>query len=130
MRVLVVDDDDLVRTFAVDTLEDAGFEVIEAATAEEALDRCEERTADVLFTDIMLSGNLDGWDIAEQCREAHPDLPVIYTTGYSLRQHRPVPGSRLVRKPYRTEELIGVIQELVGQSGGPTSLRCRSHRRT
>ena len=53
MRVLVVDDDDLVRTVAVDTLEDAGFEVIAAATAEEALDRCEERTADVLFTDIM-----------------------------------------------------------------------------
>ena len=54
VRVLVIDDDDLVRTVAVDTLEDAGFEVIEAATAEEALDRCEERTADVLFTDIML----------------------------------------------------------------------------
>ena len=76
MRVLVVDDDDLVRTVAVETLEDAGFEVIEAATAEEALDRCEKRTADVLFTDIMLSGNLDGWDIAERCREAHPDIPL------------------------------------------------------
>ena len=116
MRVLVVDDDDLVRTVAVDTLEDAGFEVIEAATAEEALDRCEERTADVLFTDIMLSGNLDGWDIAEQCREAHPDIPVIYTTGYSLRAHRPVPGSRLLHKPYQSAELVRVISAVVGQS--------------
>ena len=116
MRVLVVDDDDLVRTVAVDTLEDAGFEVIEAATAEEALDRCEERTADVLFTDIMLSGNLDGLDIAERCREAHPDIPVIYTTGYSLRAHRPVPGSRLLHKPYQSAELVRVISAVVGQS--------------
>ena len=116
MRVLVVDDDDLVRTVAVDTLEDAGFEVIEAATAEEALDRCEEREADVLFTDIMLSGNLDGWDIAEKCRETHPHLPVIYTTGYSLREHRPVPGSRLLHKPYRTSELIRLVCDAVGQS--------------
>ena len=114
MRVLVVDDDDLVRTVAVDTLEDAGFEVIEAATAEEALDRCEERTADVLFTDIMLSE--DGWDIAERCREAHPDIPVIYTTGYSLRAHRPVPGSRLLHKPYQSAELVRVISAVVGQS--------------
>ena len=113
MRVLVVDDDDLVRTVAVDTLEDAGFEVIEAATAEEALDRCEERTADVLFTDIMLSGNLE---IAERCREAHPDIPVIYTTGYSLRAHRPVPGSRLLHKPYQSAELVRVISAVVGQS--------------
>ena len=100
MRVLVVDDDDLVRTVAVDALEDAGFEVIEAATAEEALDRCEHRRADVLLTDIMLSGTFDGWDLAEQCRRADPNLKVIYTTGYSLREQRPVRGSRLVEKPY------------------------------
>jgi CheY-like chemotaxis protein len=116
MRVLVVDDDDLVRTVAVDTLEEAGFEVIEAATAEEALDRCEERTADLLFTDIMLSGNLDGWDIAERCRDAHPDLPVIYTTGYSLKGHRPVPGSRLLHKPYQSAELLRVISDMVDRS--------------
>lgn len=115
MRVLVVDDDDLVRTVAVDTLEEAGFEVIEAATAEEALDRCEEREADALFTDIMLSGNLDGWDVAEQCREAYPNLPVIYTTGYSLREHRPVPGSRLLPKPYKTAELVRVVSDMLGQ---------------
>jgi CheY-like chemotaxis protein len=111
----MVDDDDLVRTVAADTLEGAGFEVIEAATAEEALDRCGERTADVLFTDIMLSGGLDGWDIAEQCREADPDLPVIYTTGYSLRKHRPVPGSRLLQKPYAGSDLVRTIKDMMAQ---------------
>jgi CheY-like chemotaxis protein len=117
MRILVVDDDDLVRTVAVDALEDAGFDVIEAATAEEALDRCEQRRADVLLTDIMLSGPFDGWDLAEQCREADPDLKVIYTTGYSLREQRPVRGSRLVEKPYRSSELVEVISALSVQPG-------------
>jgi CheY-like chemotaxis protein len=117
MRVLVVDDDDLVRTVAVDALEDAGFDVIEAATAEEALDRCEHRRADVLLTDVMLSGILDGWDLAEQCRSADPDLKVIYTTGYSLREQRPVRGSRLVEKPYRPTELVAVISALSAQAG-------------
>jgi CheY-like chemotaxis protein len=117
MRVLVVDDDDLVRTVAVDALEDAGFEVIEAATAEEALDRCEHRKADVLLTDIMLSGTYDGWDLAEQCRRADPNMKVVYTTGYSLREQRPVGGSRLVEKPYRPTELVELISDLGAQPG-------------
>jgi CheY-like chemotaxis protein len=81
MKVLVVEDDELVREVAVEGLTEAGFEVVEAASAEEALARCEEHVADVLFTDIRLPGSLDGWDVAEQCRETNPGLPVIYATG-------------------------------------------------
>jgi CheY-like chemotaxis protein len=116
MKVFVVDDDELVRTVAVDTLEDAGFEVIEAATAEEALDRCEERTADILFTDITLSGRLDGWDIAERCHEADPKLPVVYTTGYSFKESRAVTGGRVLHKPWRPEDLVVMIRDVAGQS--------------
>ena len=112
MKVLFVEDDDLVRTVGVDALEEAGFEVIEAATAEEALMRCEEHAADVLVTDIMLSGQLDGWDVAEQCRQSNPTLPVVYMTGYSLRQHRPVPGSRLLHKPWKADEMINVVRNM------------------
>jgi CheY-like chemotaxis protein len=79
------------------------------------LDRWEERAADVLFTDSVLSGNLDGWDIAEQCREANPHLPVIYTTGYSLRKHRPVRGSRLLQKPYAGSDLTRTIDDMTGR---------------
>jgi CheY-like chemotaxis protein len=112
MRILVVDDHDLVRTVAVEALEEAGFEVIEAATAEEALMRCEERSPDVLFTDVMLSGIMDGWDVAEKCRQLNPSLSVIYTTAYSVREGRPVPRSRIVLKPYRFEEIMQSISEL------------------
>src|SRR5215210_5518128 len=92
MKVLVVEDDELVREVAVEGLTEAGFEVVEAASAEEALARCEEHVADVLFTDIRLPGSLDGWDVAEQCRETNPGLPVIYATGFSHVRPRPVPS--------------------------------------
>ena len=112
MRVLVVEDDPQVRTFAVAVLEDEGFEVIEAETAEEGLDRCRDALADVLFTDIRLPGTLTGWDIAEQCRRSKPDMPVIYATGFSDIVARPVPGSVFFQKPYRAEQLVSTIRSL------------------
>jgi DNA-binding NtrC family response regulator len=92
MKVLVVEDDDLLREIVVEALEDAGFQVIEAATGEDAMDRCSDRVADALFTDIRLPGDIDGWTIAEHCRSVDPKLPVIYATGYSHVRHRPVPA--------------------------------------
>jgi CheY-like chemotaxis protein len=119
MKVLVVEDEDLVRTVAVQALEEAGFEVIEAATGEEALARCEEWVADALFTDIRLPGNVDGWDIAERCREVNPKLPVVYTTGYSAQKPRRVPGSRLLHKPYELAQVVDTICELLGRRPAP-----------
>jgi CheY-like chemotaxis protein len=115
MKILVVEDDDFVRAVAVDALAEAGFEVVEATTGEEALARCEEEAADALFTDIRLPGNVDGWDIAEHCRQLNPSLPVIYATGYSFKEHRPVPGSRFFQKPYRPQQIIDAVYELVGE---------------
>lgn len=112
MKILVVDDDDLVRTVAVEALEEAGFDVIEATTGEEAIERCRERIADILFTDVRLPGRIDGWDIAEHCREADPGLPVVYATGYSIKESRLVPGSHLFQKPYKVDLLVEVIRGL------------------
>jgi len=119
MKVLVVEDDELLREVAVEALQEAGFEVIEAATGEEAMARCDERIADALFTDIRLPGRVDGWDIAEHCRNVNPDLPVVYATGYSHTKHRPVPGSRLLHKPYSLEHVVNAVSDLLGQRSGP-----------
>jgi CheY-like chemotaxis protein len=112
MRVLVVEDDPLVRYNAVEALCDEGFEVLEAGTAEDALKHCEDRAADVIFTDIRLGGSLTGWDIAERCRESNPSLPVIYATGYSHVRPRPVPGSLWFQKPYKVEQIVDAIRSL------------------
>lgn len=95
MSVLFVEDDPLIREFVVEALRDAGYHVIHASTGEEALAWCQRHAADVLVTDIRLPGEVDGWQIAERCREHDPDLPVIYATGFSPTTPRPVPGSRL-----------------------------------
>ncbi len=113
MRVLVVEDDDLVRAIAVDILAEEGFETIEATNGDEALDCCAEAAADVLFTDIRLPGRLSGWEIAERCRERNPTIPVIYATGFSGEEPRPVPGSLLLQKPYRPEQIIAALRRVV-----------------
>jgi CheY-like chemotaxis protein len=114
MRVLVVEDEELLREAVVEAFQEAGFQVIEAATGEEALERCQERVADALFTDIRLPGSVDGWDIAEHCRKVDPKLPVVYATGYSHATHRLVPGSRFFQKPYRLDRVIAEVCELLG----------------
>ena len=112
MKVLVVEDEWMIREVLVEELCDHGFEVIEAATGEEALSRCHDFHPDVLLTDIRLPGKVTGWDIAECCRKADPHLPVIYVTGFSHVDPRMVPGSVFLQKPYRAAEIVRTIHEL------------------
>jgi CheY-like chemotaxis protein len=115
----LVEDDPLVREFMVEALREEGHHVIHAKTGEEALAWCKRMVAEVLVTDIVLPGTIDGWQVAERCRENDPELPVIYATGFSPREPRPVPGSRIVKKPFHPAEIVRVVQELGGQKGMP-----------
>jgi DNA-binding response OmpR family regulator len=72
VRVLVVEDDPLIREFLVEALREEGFDVIHAADGEQALAWCGRKVADVLITDIRLPGKIDGWQIAELCRNMTP----------------------------------------------------------
>jgi CheY-like chemotaxis protein len=112
MRVLIVEDDPLVREMAVEVLTDEGFDVIAAETGEEALAHCREHAADLLFTDIRLPGELNGWDVAEHCRKSNPDIPVIYATGFNHMSPRPVPGSIWFQKPYRPEQILAAVRSM------------------
>jgi CheY-like chemotaxis protein len=112
--VLVVEDDELVRETIVGELQDQGYVVIEAVTAEEGLEVLEKRPVGVLFTDIRLPGTIDGWDLAEAARALNPNLAVIYATGYSPEAPRFVPRSIFLRKPYLPSMVIAAIEKLVG----------------
>lgn len=112
MRVLVVEDDPLVREFVVEALREEGFEVIHAADGEQALAWCGRRAADVLVTDVKLPGKVDGWQIAERCREHNPELPVIYATGFSPVAPRPVAGSMVLQKPFHPEEIVRAVRQV------------------
>jgi CheY-like chemotaxis protein len=80
--VLVVEDEALIRMVTVDTLEDAGFNTIEAANADEAIAIvCDRHDIDVLFTDVNMPGKLDGMDLMRLVTENRPDISVILASG-------------------------------------------------
>ena len=106
MKILVVEDEPLVRMLMVEALVDEGFEVIECATGEQALAECRRGVADVLFTDIRLGGQLNGWDVAEIFRKHRPAMRVLYASGYSIDPPRHVSDSQFFNKPYRPEDIL------------------------
>ena len=112
MRILVVEDDSLVRELAVEALREEGYEVIHAANGEQAMAWCKRQIADVLVTDIRLPGEVDGWQIAERCREQDPELRVIYATGFSPVEARPVPGSLTLQKPYLPDRIVEAVRQM------------------
>jgi CheY-like chemotaxis protein len=112
VRILVVEDDALIREFVVEILREEGHVVIHVANGEEALAWCGRQVADVLITDVKLPGDIDGWQIAERCRENDPALPVIYATGFSPVAPRPVPGSMTLQKPYRPEDILRAVRRV------------------
>ncbi|MBP2432432.1 MULTISPECIES: response regulator [Bradyrhizobium] len=121
MSILLVEDDPLIREFVVEALREAGYHVIHASTGDEALAWCNRRVADVLVTDVRLPEQVDGWQIAERYRKQSPNLPVIYATGFSPVLPRPVPGSRIVQKPFRPEEIVRIVEELGQTKGTPSA---------
>ena len=113
--VLVVEDEPLVRDTIVHELEEAGFSVLEAETAAAGLAILNEGPVCLLFTDIRLPGSMDGWGLAEAARALHPDLPVIYATGFTTEGPRLVPKSVFLQKPYRPSAVLSVIEKLTGE---------------
>ena len=75
----------------------------------------------MLVTDIRLPGKIDGWQIAERCREHDPNLPVIYATGFSPATPHPVPGSRTLNKPYHPDQIVQMVKELGGEGRSASS---------
>ena len=85
--VLVVEDESLVRLGAVTIIEDAGFEVIEAASADEAIGILECRSdIRVVFTDIHMPGSMDGLKLAQAVRDRWPPIKIIVTSGRDYRR--------------------------------------------
>jgi CheY-like chemotaxis protein len=110
ISILVVEDDALLRLDLVETLSGAGYEVLEASGADQALGYLRNRyPIDVVITDIDLGAGLTGWDVAETFRSARPDIPIIYISGVAGDRRRRVPGSVFFAKPCTTLDLLKVL---------------------
>jgi CheY-like chemotaxis protein len=111
-RVLVVEDEDLVREIVTWALEDLGFDVIGASSGDQAVEVLGEGDIDLLLTDIRMPGRLDGWTLAERARDVIPDLPIIYVSGFSHEPPRLTKGSIFIQKPLRAETLRQAMQDI------------------
>ena len=112
--ILVVEDDADLRQLAVRLLQSLGYQVVEAADGAEALAALEsDRDIDLLFTDVVLTGGMNGRALAERARALRPGLRVLYTSGYTentvVHHGRLDAGVELLQKPYRKAELARKI---------------------
>ncbi|MCG2644046.1 MULTISPECIES: ATP-binding protein [Bradyrhizobium] len=113
--ILCVEDDRDVRQYVTVQLESLGYKVIPAASATEALAIAASGTPfDLLFTDIVMAGGINGRELADQMVAARPSLRVLFTSGYAQEaQHAPgsaTTGAPLLTKPYRKAELARMLR--------------------
>lgn len=114
--VMVVDDEVLIRLIAVDMLHDAGFRVVEACSADEAVTLlATDIECDLIFTDVNMPGAMDGLGLAAFVKETYPLVPVVLTSGGVpadlLSQAEP---AAVVPKPYSLIDLARTIGEVLG----------------
>lgn len=120
--ILLVEDDDEVRDTAYHLLTDLGYTVLQAPDAEQALYLLDEgHHIDLLFTDVVMPGRMNGYELAQQARNLRPDIPALFTSGFVqdavLHDGRLVEGIQLIGKPYTQDELAQKVRDVLGGDG-------------
>ncbi|WP_256806254.1 AAA family ATPase [Bradyrhizobium sp. Bra64] len=116
--ILVVEDDELVRNYVVAQLKSFGYRTIAAANGPDALALVNQGTAfDLLFTDVVMPGGMNGRELAEMVTRERPGVPVLYMSGYAeaamVHDGRLDPGITLLSKPYRPADLARSIRQVL-----------------
>ena len=121
-RILVVEDDQYLRAIPVRTLRDQGYEVVEAGDGKQAMEHLEDdRPFDLLFTDVVLPGGMNGAQIAEHAKRMHPNIKVLFTTGYAenavVHNGHLASGVNVLNKPHGRLELLGKVRAMLDGEG-------------
>jgi PAS domain S-box-containing protein len=117
-RILVVEDDDALRAFSTSVLRELGYTVLEAANGRTALDLLQERAdVDLIFTDVVLPGGMNGRQLVDRARQIHPRLKALFTTGYTRNAivHNGTldPGVDLLGKPFTVAALSKKVRQIL-----------------
>ena len=115
--VLTVEDEFLIRTDAVNMVGAAGFNVVEAGNADDAILILESRLdITVVFTDIQMPGSMDGLKLAAAIRGRWPPIKIVATSGLGKISEDDLPaGSRFLPKPYSSQQIMGALRELTAR---------------
>lgn len=127
--ILVVEDEVIIRMAVADYLRECGYRVLEASNASEAIELLDAQLVDLVFTDVDMPGEMDGFDLAHWVRDHALELPVIITSGVprTARKAEELCKDRpLLDKPYHHQELSARINTLLAS----TRQRRRQHGET
>jgi CheY-like chemotaxis protein len=110
--VLLVEDNPDVATASAELLNQLGYSVRWVPDAATALQEIESDGIDVVFSDIVMPGTMDGLGLAQAIRQKHPELPVLLATGYSEAAQNAPADVPILRKPYQIHELSRALSDL------------------
>ena len=114
-RILLIEDEPLVRVALAEVLRVAGFCVVEAATADEAaVFLAAGEAIDLIFSDVRMPGSRSGLDLAREVKRASPSLPVILTSGNPVAACAEV-ADAFIPKPYLDEDVAKVVTEMLSR---------------
>lgn len=119
--ILVVEDSTLVREYVVMMLKSLGYDVRVAINGNEAIELLERGLSfELLFTDVVMPGGIDGWQVATRATELFPEISVLFTTGYTdnaiVQDGQLKKNVHLLKKPYRRKELAQMVRSALDQS--------------
>jgi CheY-like chemotaxis protein len=116
--VLVVDDEPLIRMDAASVLEEAGFRVIEAGSADEAINLLNSTPGIwAIFTDVDMPGSMDGIRLAHAVRDRWPPVHIFVMSGHRIVEEADLPiGGRFFSKPYDSVAVVAAFRELQNNS--------------
>jgi DNA-binding response OmpR family regulator len=119
--ILVIEDDPLIQSVVEEALTEGGFEIISAASGENAVKllNASDGKYRALVTDVNLGrGKMDGWEVAKRAREIDPAFPVVYISGDSSDDwgSKGVPNSIMLEKPFAPAQLVTAVSQLLNTS--------------
>lgn len=118
IRVLVVEDEPIIRWSIAESLREDGFDVLEASQAREAKTLMDEPDhVDAVFTDVQMPGGPDGLELASWLHLEHPEVAVLVTSGNVQSRAQPdnPAAESIVKKPYDEDDVAAQIKELVSE---------------
>lgn len=111
--VLVVENEPIIREYVCDALSQSGFEVVGAASGEEALQRFSEGGVCAVVSDVAMPGTVDGIEVARRVRATSPCTGVVLVSGVSQPSPPHLPGGvRFVSKPVKASTLLRLVREV------------------
>jgi CheY-like chemotaxis protein len=113
--VLVVEDETLLRLNAVDIIQEAGFDTLEAPNAEEAIEILQARSdIRIVFTDVNMPGSMDGLKLASAIRKRWPPVDLIVTSGQLVPSEDELPArGHFIAKPYEARQLVDRLKSFL-----------------